>query len=550
MPRRPGRGIRSRSPGDRPRRRRVRDQAHGHQRGRSLGASNCKRGGCPSGASEGILVNITLVLIDSLNRHHLSAYVPTFVRTPNLSKFTQRAWRFDNHFVGSLPCMPARREIFAGRKEMMWRPWGPLEPYDVRLPALLRQSGYATGIVTDHYHYWEQEANGYIQAFESADLVRGHELDFWKPAVSEDEPVPRWVENIDRWRPGSGRRYFGNVKDFSREEDFFPAKVMAQSAAWLAENARNRRFFLQVESFDVHEPFHIPEPYASMYGDGSRRDVFTVWPPYQDPERLAAFMAQASPEALDFIRSQYAGKLTMVDRWFGELLRTFDRLGLWDNTMVIVTTDHGHDLGDRRAFGKQYPHFDSHANIPLLIWHPRYPGNGRSVSALTSTVDLFATVLEAAGVAMPEPTQSYSLLPVLEGTRSSHRHALLYGTFGEGICGTDGEWTIFKSPERNGPLFSYSPLLFKSLTADTLVLPVDHGLFIPGVKFPQWKVPVRNRPRSRENCLFNRTDDPAQSRNRWEDEQRQRARMLDLLHGLLAAEGTPPEQYERLGLRG
>jgi len=491
------------------------------------------------------------VLIDSLNRHHVAAYAPTFVKTPNLSKFAQRAWRFDNHFVGSLPCMPARREIFAGRKEMMWRPWGPLEPYDARLPRLLQRSGYTTAIVTDHYHYWQEEAYGYIQSFESAEFVRGHEADFWKPPISEAQPIPRWVENIERWRPGLGRRYFGNVKDFSVEEDFFPAKVMQRSAAWLMEHASTGRFFLQVESFDVHEPFHIPEPYASMYGDGSRRDRFTVWPPYQNIDRLAAFMAQASPDELDFIRSQYAGKLTMVDRWFGELLAAFDRLGLWDTTMLIVTTDHGHDLGERSAFGKQYPHFDSHANIPLLIWHPRHPGNGRHLSALTATVDLFATILEAGEVAVPEPTHSRSLLPVFAGASpSSHRPAQLYGTFGEGICATDGEWTIFKSPERDGPLFSYSPSLFKSLEADTLVPPIDQGSFVPGARFPQWKVPVRHRPRSRENFLFHRTEDPAQSRNRWEDDRRQRARMLDVLHGLLADEGTPPEQYERLGLRG
>ena len=103
-------------------------------------------------------MNVVLVLIDSLNRHHLPAYGESPVSTPNLNKFASRAWRFDSHFVGSLPCMPARREIFTGHKEMMWRPWGPLEPDDARLPRLLEDKGYSTAIVTDHYHYWEEEA--------------------------------------------------------------------------------------------------------------------------------------------------------------------------------------------------------------------------------------------------------------------------------------------------------------------------------------------------------------------------------------------------------
>ncbi|MBW7883537.1 MAG: sulfatase, partial [Caldilineaceae bacterium] len=391
------------------------------------------------------LPNIILVLIDSLNRHHLAAYAPGYIQTPNLTAFARRAWRMDNHFVGSLPCMPARREIFAGFKEMMWRPWGPLEPFDARGPRLLEASGYTTAIVTDHYHYWEEAANGYLQAFQSAETVRGHEIDFWKPPAPPDEKLPRWVQNIERWRPGLGRRYYGNVREFRDEGDFFPAKVMTGAVRWLRANASaSAPFFLQVESFDVHEPFHVPEPYASMYGDGAARDRFTLWPPYQDVDRLAQFMDVATPDELNFIRAQYAGKLTMVDRWFGELLAALDDLALWENTVVLVTTDHGHDLGERRTYGKQYPHYDSHANIPLFVWHPAYPGNGRARSALTSTVDLFATVLETAGVPAPERTHSRSLLPLISGATTHHRDALLYGTFGQGVCCTDGEWTIFK----------------------------------------------------------------------------------------------------------
>ena len=495
-------------------------------------------------------MNVVLVLIDSLNRHHLSVYGNSAFATPNLDRFASRAWRFDNHFVGSLPCMPARREIFAGHKEMMWRPWGPLEPFDARLPRLLEGKGYSTAIVTDHYHYWEEEANGYLQAFQAAQLVRGHEVDYWKQPIPEDEPVPRWVENIEKWRPGDwGRRYYANVKDFEKEEDFFPAQVMTGAVQWIEENARSREpFFLQVESFDVHEPFHVPEPYASMYGDGTGRDKFTVWPPYQDTRQLARFLAESTREELEFIRSQYAGKLTMVDRWFGELVDKLDELSLWEDTIVIVTTDHGHDLGERGAFGKQYPHYDSHANIPLLFWHPQYPGDGRHVSVLTSTVDLFATVLEATAIPLPDRTHSRSLLPLLGGNETHAREALLYGTFGQGVCVTDGEWTLFKSPEREGPLYYYSSMIFRSLTVDSIFPAEGHGYFIPGADLTQWRVPVQVEPLSRQNLLFHRVEDPDQRENLWEKAPMERSRMLGIIKDLLMQEGAPPEQYERLGI--
>jgi arylsulfatase A-like enzyme len=497
---------------------------------------------------EGATMNVVLVLIDSLNRHHLAAYGESPVSTPNLNKFASRAWRFDSHFVGSLPCMPARREIFTGHKEMMWRPWGPLEPDDARLPRLLEDKGYSTAIVTDHYHYWEEEANGYVQPFQSAELVRGHEVDFWKQPIPEAEPVPKWVENIEQWRPGDwGRRYYANVKDFRGEEDFFPAKVMKGAAGWLEENSQEEPFFLQVESFDVHEPFHVPEPYASMYGDASGRDRFTLWPPYQDTKQLTKFIAAAPAEEIEYIRSQYYGKLTMVDRWFGELLDKLDEFSLWDNTMVVVTTDHGHDLGERGMFGKRYPHFDTHANIPLFVWHPGYPGGGRSIAALTSTVDLFATVLEAAGVLISGHTHSQSFMPLLKGEENGCE-ALLYGTFGQGVCCTDGEWTLFKSPESAKPLYYYSSMIFKSLTVNSVNSAESSGYFTPGVSLLQWRVPVEVEPLSWENFLFHRADDPAQKENLWESEPQQRYRMLEVMQDLLAEEGTPEEQYSRLGI--
>jgi arylsulfatase A-like enzyme len=492
--------------------------------------------------------NLVLILVDSLNRADLRCYdgdAPA--ETPNVDRLARRAWRFDNHFVGSLPCMPARRELFAGFKEMLWRAWGPLEHFDARLPRLLEAQGYATAIVTDHYHYWEESANGYLQSFQQTELVRGHEHDNWKVPVPPGEPVPRWVEHVERWRPGAGRGYYANVRDFAGEDDFFPARVMDAAARWL-ERPPARPFFLQIESFDVHEPFHVPEPYRSAFGDPSGYDRFTVWPPYQDRAALARFLAATSPEELAFIRSQYLGKLAFVDARLGAVLDALDRGGLWQDTVVILTTDHGHDLGARGVFGKQYPHWDSHANIPLLVWDPEHPGEGRAVGALTQTVDLFSTLAERGGASVQAP-HGRSLLPLLRGGPAAPwREALLYGTFGEGVCCTDGEWTLFKSPTGDAPLYAYSSLLFESLVHAGVEVPVGEGRFLPGVEYPQWRVPVRHEPLSREDFLFDRAADPGQTRNVWQGEPARRRQMLEVLRGLVEDEGAPDEQLVRLGL--
>jgi len=495
-------------------------------------------------------MNAVLVLIDSLNRSSLAAYAPTHVQTPNITRFAQRAHRFDQHFVGSLPCMPARREIYAGRREMMWRPWGPLEPYDRRLPRLLEELGHRTAIVTDHYHYWSEAGNGYLQSFQSTTLVRGHETDAWQPPARPDEEVPGWVARIEEYRPAQARRYWANVRGFRGEEDYFPARVFTAAAQWLRRNAREAPFFLQVESFDVHEPFDVPEPYRSMYADGSKRDLFDVWPPYQDPEALRRFLARASPEEVAFVGAQYHGKLTMVDRWLGELWRALDELGLWEETVVVLTTDHGHDLGQRGAFGKQWPHYDSHANIPLLVHHPHHPPPAEPHRALTSTVDLHATLLEALGGDPGGSPHSRSLMPLLRGETRTHREALLYGTWGQGVGCTDGEWTVLKSQTDAAPLYAYTCSVYRSQVAETDVAPVGQGRFLPGVDLPQWRIPVTRMqlPLGRPDLLFHRAEDPLQERDLWDAEPGKRREMLDKLRALLDEEGCPEEGYVRLGL--
>jgi hypothetical protein len=91
-------------------------------------------------------------------------------------------------------------------------------------------------------------------------------------------------------------------------------------------------------------------------------------------------------------------------------------------------------------------------------------------------------------------------------------------------------------------------MVFQTLTAYRTSLPTGHGHFVPNVDLPQWQVPVTIEPLSRENFLFARNDDPGQARNLWNTAPAQRQRMLDVLRDLLAEEGTPPEQYARLGL--
>ena len=96
-----------------------------------------------------------LILSDSLNRHYLSPYGNSWVQAPNIQRFAERSITFDNHWIGSAPCMPARRDILTGRLHFLERDWGGLEPFDIPFPHLLRdEAGVYCHMETDHYHYF------------------------------------------------------------------------------------------------------------------------------------------------------------------------------------------------------------------------------------------------------------------------------------------------------------------------------------------------------------------------------------------------------------
>ena len=498
-------------------------------------------------------MNVILVLIDSLNRHYLESYGAAEGSTPNFARFARRALRFDNHFVGSLPCMPARRELFTGRKDFLWRPWGHVEPFDTLLPHVASEHGYKTMLITDHYHYWEENANGYMESFQGLEMIRGHELDNWN--VDPLGELPSWVKSVERYRPGQGRRYFSNVRNFHTDDDFFSAKVFKESVAWLDRNYNAGQFYLQVELFDVHEPFHVPDSFRSMWLSEDDPDN-NCWPPYQDRSMMQKYFSETTQKDWEFVRSQYKAKVSVADKWFGTLLDKLDQLQAWEDTVVIVSTDHGHDLGERQAFGKQYPHYDSHANIPLFVWHPSMPvqRHGSHVAAITSTVDLNPTLIEIMGVQQYEAPHGRSILPVIMGATETHRDQALYGMYGFGAAVTDGNYVLIQGYDNSHPIHLYStriPRLPKRISSDSsFVSQIESGFYIPGVNLPVWKIPANQMVGSNQSTsvLYERTDTPFSEENRFSTDVALRKRMQSLLRETMEEEGTPQEQYVRLGL--
>ena len=128
-----------------------------------------------------------MLMFDTLNRRLLSPYGCDWTITPNFKRLAQHTVTFDNCYTGSLPCMPARRELHTGRLNFLHRSWGPLEPFDDSMPEMLKKAGVYTHMISDHQHYWEDGGATYHNRYNSWEIVRGQEGDCWKGQV--DNPV-------------------------------------------------------------------------------------------------------------------------------------------------------------------------------------------------------------------------------------------------------------------------------------------------------------------------------------------------------------------------
>lgn len=494
------------------------------------------------------------VLFDSLNRKAMECYGGAAVKTPNFARFAERAVTFDTHYAGSLPCMPARRDIHTGRTNFLHRSWGPLEPFDNSFPELMKKAGIYSHLITDHHHYFADGGATYHSRYSSWELVRGNGADHWKAVVEPD--MARYRRDYAR---GQVRPYLTpymvNRDHIRAEEDFSCPQVFGHALDFLKTNHRADNWFLQIESFDPHEPFFAPPRFRDAQGAGYQGPILD-WPTYGKVTEGAEEIAE--------VKAGYAALVAMCDDYFGRLLDAFDEYDLWADTALIVSTDHGFLLGEHDFWGKNLmPVFDEQARIPLMIYHPDHAaqGGGRR-SALTQTPDLMPTFLAMHGLPVPAEVRGASLMPLLEGETTLHE-AVLYGYFGAACNVTDGRYTYFRYPETMSAENLYEYTLMPTRMHQRLPLGQMDGMVLhPPFDFTRGVATLKVRPATNSNglpgvmegrdyidtvtALYDTEADPGQLSPI--DDPVVEARLVAEMKRLFDELDAPAEMYSRFGL--
>ena len=492
------------------------------------------------------------LLFDSLNRRALSCYGGS-VPTPNFERLAARGVRFDKHYVGSLPCMPARRDLLTGRLGFMHRSWGPLEPFDDNFPELLAQNGIYTHLVTDHYHYFQDGGSTYHNRYTSYEFIRGQESDYWIAMV--DPPIEQFYETyhrnqIEDHRRGHRLQGAINRSVLQVEADFPITKCFDAGLEFLKNNGDADNWLLQIETFDPHEPFVAPERCRAKFPSGYNGPVLD-WPRYR--------AVSETPGETEELRQNYAALVAFCDDQLGRLLDEFDANDHWKDTAIILTTDHGFMLSEHNWWGKnQMPFYDEIARIPLIVAHPDLAPGARL--ALTQTTDIMPTLLDLFDITPPQDVRGASVMPLARGIKDSIRDLAIFGIYAGAVNATDGKYMYFRYPDQMTstgmfeytlmPMHNYNLFEPPELAKATLHPGFDFTKGVPVLKVPALPDAKRS-PRQggfydAQTRLFDMEVDP-QQQNPFRDPATENL-LCAAIAREMARHDAPPELYQRWDL--
>ena len=316
--------------------------------------------------------NIILISIDALRADHLSCYGYHRNTSPNIDQLARQGALFKNCFSQATWTLPSHASIFLS--QYVWRHRvdeirrKKLSESCTTLAEILKNENYATTAFTGGaaVSSWY----GFNQGF----------------GIYEDRI------------PGSWGRH---------EISFYIDKLLG----WL-ESVRKRKFFLFIHTYDAHSAYNPPSPYFDLYTNGysegkslkTSKGVIAGWK--MDVSKL-------TPEEIDYIMAVYDGAINYVDNQLGKIFEKLDQLGIDDNTIVLITADHGEAFGEHGRLGHELEPYIELVHVPLIIKGPGIPGN-RTYENFVQDIDIVPTILDTLNISQRKEMQGRSLLALMK----------------------------------------------------------------------------------------------------------------------------------------
>ncbi|MCK6451844.1 MAG: alkaline phosphatase family protein [Alphaproteobacteria bacterium] len=471
------------------------------------------------------MYNALLITADQWRAECLSALGHPTVKTPNLDALAAEGTLFRNHFGQCTPCGPSRASLLTGMYTMNHRSVRNGTPLDRRFTTIaleMRRLGYAPALIG--YTDTGTDPRG-LDPNDPALKTYAGTLPGFTQLVPGSEGEKAWRRYLAKKGydfPPVADAAYQPVTNYARGPGwgptFAPAPFKAEDSdtAFATDAAidyvthETKPWFLHLSLLRPHPPFVAPEPYNAMYDPATvpgfkglaSRDEEARQHPYmaymmrdfRDHKREGHAPGLHRPEerAMRQLRATYYGLMSEVDHHLGRLMAALRRTGADERTLVVFASDHGEQLWDHWALGKEF-YFDQSYHIPLIVRPPaaeRGSARGRVVDAFTESIDVMPTILDCLGAAPPVQCDGASLKPWLAGaTPASWREEVFFEL--------DFRDAAEGAPERE---------LGMSLDECTLAVVRDRRYkYVHFAALPPLLFDLASDPEERRNCL----DDPA-----------------------------------------
>ena len=403
--------------------------------------------------------NVVLIIMDSLRKDHVGIYGhDRAAQTPNLDALAQDSLRFTRAIPESMPTINARRAIHTGTRTWPFRNWDPPQGEDiilqgwqpipldqVTLAEVMRASGYQTMMVTDNMHQFKASYDMH-RGFDVWDFFRGQTTDNYQPNWTYDPAMVdrALMEGNVPAMTAQMKQYFSNVAARQTEADWFAPQVFTRASEFLEFGKEDERpFFLTVDSYDPHEPWDPPEEYVRMYDD----EPYDLKEPFSVIYGPSDYLAERE---LQRMRARYSAELTMADRWLGRFMDKMEELNLFEDTLVLLLSDHGMILGEHGLVGKpHYALYPETVDVPFMIRHPGGKLSGDTDDYFASTHDVAPTILGHLGIDPPEQMTGQNLMTLFEGGEPEARDHFTLG-YHDHVWTRDDRYAMFSADDGSG----------------------------------------------------------------------------------------------------
>lgn len=381
--------------------------------------------------------NILLIMCDQLRYDCLTS---SYIKTPNIDRIKEKGVFFNNAYSQTPVCIPARHSLIAGQNAFsIGLPENMVKRGEIKypLPELVRNQGYYTCAVGKMHFIPTREHFGFDKMLLSEEMP-GH--------IEDDEYLQflrdNGYQNVIEPHGKRSETYY-IPQDSELPKDFHTTAWTARTTKKVIENNLNRNFFIFSSFIKPHPPFDPCEPFNSMYdpnsvpepirhnGDTSPLDSSIY---IQNGYKVNG-ISNVTDEHLKKMRAYYYASVTQVDTYIGEILDTLETNGIYDDTLIILTADHGEMLGDHAGFGKR-TYYEQSTKIPYIISYPKEFEQGVESNALVTLQDIYATILTCCGAEVPNICDGLDLTAVCKAQKENVRETLIaeYGTGREFKC--------------------------------------------------------------------------------------------------------------------